>query len=367
MKCQKCNARLPEESMFCNICGSKIKHIQSEIVITDKIEPSEIAEDSDKEKSKKVNAVRNKNTLNKLVVATLVLLAVIILVAIVYEVVLRPLATYNSALELFDNEKYKEATVIFSELKDYSNSVQMIKECDKGILYIDAIQDIEEEYLESAMLKLEQLGEYKDAKSLLNETGKLLAKQRLAENYSYAKDAYKMGDFVNAKEYFSKVKNYKDSSKYLKFIVILNKYRGTWDDSRFGEEIIIDGWKLTYVHYTAHYSGEMLIDNYTIKLIKNQVTCGNGKVLKIYKNQFNWNGVTFTKKSDSVYVPQLPVKYVPAEPQIGMTAEEVRNSTWGSPEDINTTRTEFGVDEQWCYPSSKYIYLEDGIVTTIQD
>lgn len=55
------------------------------------------------------------------------------------------------------------------------------------------------------------------------------------------------------------------------------------------------------------------------------------------------------------------------EPSIGMTAEEVKQSKWGEPKKINKTTTKYGVDEQWVYPNYKYIYLEDGIVTSIQE
>lgn len=66
-------------------------------------------------------------------------------------------------------------------------------------------------------------------------------------------------------------------------------------------------------------------------------------------------------------------KYIPDDkdkktaPKIGMTAEEVRNSTWGKPESINTTETASHISEQWVYSNNRYVYLEDGIVTTIQD
>lgn len=56
----------------------------------------------------------------------------------------------------------------------------------------------------------------------------------------------------------------------------------------------------------------------------------------------------------------------PTEPKIGMTAEEVRNSTWGEPKKINTTVTAYHTTEQWCYSDYRYVYLEDGIVTSIQ-
>lgn len=50
-----------------------------------------------------------------------------------------------------------------------------------------------------------------------------------------------------------------------------------------------------------------------------------------------------------------------------MTAEEVRQSTWGEPDDINKTTTKYGVSEQWVYGGGKYIYLDDGVVTAIQE
>lgn len=54
-------------------------------------------------------------------------------------------------------------------------------------------------------------------------------------------------------------------------------------------------------------------------------------------------------------------------PAIGMTAEEVRASTWGSPKEINKDTYSWGVKEQWVYSGYRYIYLEDGIVTSISE
>ena len=53
-------------------------------------------------------------------------------------------------------------------------------------------------------------------------------------------------------------------------------------------------------------------------------------------------------------------------PAIGMTAEQVRNSQWGKPKSVNKTTTKNAVSEQWVYSTSRYIYLENGIVTAIQ-
>ncbi|HHW37446.1 MAG TPA: hypothetical protein GXX18_09450 [Bacillales bacterium] len=53
--------------------------------------------------------------------------------------------------------------------------------------------------------------------------------------------------------------------------------------------------------------------------------------------------------------------------KIGMTKEEVLNSSWGKPQDINRTTTQFGTSEQWVYPGYRFIYFDDDIVTAIQD
>lgn len=54
-------------------------------------------------------------------------------------------------------------------------------------------------------------------------------------------------------------------------------------------------------------------------------------------------------------------------PAIGMTAAQVRASTWGEPEDINKTTYAWGTREQWCYSGYRYIYFEDGVVTAIHE
>jgi hypothetical protein len=52
--------------------------------------------------------------------------------------------------------------------------------------------------------------------------------------------------------------------------------------------------------------------------------------------------------------------------RIGMTADEVLMSNWGKPERINRTVHRRTVSEQWVYGGSNYVYLENGVVTSIQ-
>jgi hypothetical protein len=40
--------------------------------------------------------------------------------------------------------------------------------------------------------------------------------------------------------------------------------------------------------------------------------------------------------------------------------------SWGRPDKVNKTESKYGVSKQFVYPDNKYIYTEDGKVTTIQ-
>jgi len=51
---------------------------------------------------------------------------------------------------------------------------------------------------------------------------------------------------------------------------------------------------------------------------------------------------------------------------IGMTTEQVLESTWGKPKKINETITAHGRHEQWVYPGYQYLYFDNGVLTSIQ-
>ena len=51
---------------------------------------------------------------------------------------------------------------------------------------------------------------------------------------------------------------------------------------------------------------------------------------------------------------------------VGMTREQVKASSWGKPQSVNTTTSAYGNREQWVYGRS-YLYFENGVLTTIQN
>lgn len=53
--------------------------------------------------------------------------------------------------------------------------------------------------------------------------------------------------------------------------------------------------------------------------------------------------------------------------RIGMTQQEVLDSSWGKPKSINKTTNQYGTHEQWVYSMTGYLYFDDGILTSIQN
>lgn len=54
-------------------------------------------------------------------------------------------------------------------------------------------------------------------------------------------------------------------------------------------------------------------------------------------------------------------------PEIGMTAAEVKKTSWGSPDKINKDTYEWGTTEQWVYEKKGYVYFRDGVVSSVSE
>lgn len=50
---------------------------------------------------------------------------------------------------------------------------------------------------------------------------------------------------------------------------------------------------------------------------------------------------------------------------LGMDRAQARK-LWGRPDHINETIGRYGTHEQWVYSDNRYLYFQDGVLTTIQ-
>jgi hypothetical protein len=70
------------------------------------------------------------------------------------------------------------------------------------------------------------------------------------------------------------------------------------------------------------------------------------------------------------YIPekQLEIvdKFSHPSPKIGMSADQALETNWGTPEKKNVTVMAGHRSEQWVFPDRGYLYIEDGVLRTIQ-
>lgn len=102
------------------------------------------------------------------------------------------------------------------------------------------------------------------------------------------------------------------------------------------------------------------IDDKTTNYVFGRVDAGNGSI--VYRT-YEARKVSQTAYENQNYKSE-PIKTVP---KLGMTEDEAMNTTWGTPKKKNTTTNKYGTSEQWVFYGNRYLYLDDGIVTSIQD
>jgi hypothetical protein len=145
----------------------------------------------------------------------------------------------------------------------------------------------------------------------------------------------------------------------------MNSFQGIWKDKYGFEELTFKNGELTKVSFPN--SQDKSTHTWSATLVGNELHADNGIIYylkndKLVSKDEVLGSDSYTKIGDYDDIP--PEK---SDPQIGMTEQEVIYSKWGLPKHVNKTTSAYGLSEQWVYDNYKYIYLENGIVTAIQD
>jgi len=254
---------------------------------------------------------------------------------------------YTSAEHFLESKEYKKAIELFEKSIDYKDSKQLLNKAK----YLYGKELVNEKKYIDAIAVLEDIKDYGDSRNILIET-----------RYQEGVNRYNEGEFSGAKQFLSSIGDgkYKDVNKYFNNIKLIESVRGTWK-SKYGSRIIVFSKnKVTDIFFP---------DSHKTKVYTWDLSVVNGMLHSSAGDKYHIKSGNLYS-GDSVYLKESSSTVVPKEnpsPKIGMTASEIRLSNWGSPKDINRTTTKYGVREQWVYGGSQYIYLEDGIVTSIQE
>ncbi|MFC5699738.1 stalk domain-containing protein [Cohnella faecalis] len=131
---------------------------------------------------------------------------------------------------------------------------------------------------------------------------------------------------------------------------IWTNYKDTATDLTTNKVITLP--RLSQITITDELSGDETIITYKNKLYKISNSFALSYFKKDPQKEFKWSAKVWNAiKEEEVF--------------IGMTTPQALMS-WGEPDDINTTTTEYGIFEQWVYGYS-YLYFQNGKLTTIQN
>ncbi len=229
--------------------------------------------------------------------------------------------------------------------------------------------------------------------------------------YNTAKELIKKQQYNEAydilKSLCAHVNKFPDLFSLIKNVLLSElKKQKKWTDTKGKDRIIVSGNTVKVkIHYTSK-NEKGKVANYTGKISKKRCTTNkiavvhNGKVdyirsagifsggiyYEIYDARegnkislYSKQGLADYKEAVKQYKENLEKEKEEEEeekssqkslekptPQIGMTASEVEASSWGKPVRKNITKYPWGKREQWVYSIYRYIYFENGRVTSIQ-
>lgn len=278
--------------------------------------------------------------------------------------------TETKTILITKENKYESGKTLKRNDKEYS---------EKDYLKEKIIEQLQDTNSEEVKNSIDILNTTNYEKEKLNSIFNILdIKEKCNEIIYQSAKIYENNNYKKSIELYQKIPGYKDSNDSIEKINKEHEIDGEWYGKigTYGYRWIINGDTCYYVYSSYNY--KYTYDTYSCKFENNILYIGNnitqldeqnamfkmkyenGKL--IYKP--NLSDIVLNKESDNTQPKDIvAIK----EPTIGMTKTEVENSTWGKPKDINKTTTKYGTREQWVYKGYKYIYFENGVVTSIQE
>ena len=237
--------------------------------------------------------------------------------------------SFDTGKKSWNKKEYSESKIIFEDF---------LEENKESVLYDEALFYLADSY--------SKLGSYNKGIEVYKQ---LINNYPTSSRYTWA--CYELGNlYYNNSDYKNEAMVY-----YLKFLE-----NATIEDKKEAKDSI-EKIKETY--------GESLKITYncSIEGCNNNVEELEGYCEKHTCTKENCDN----KREENSKLCAAHIKKKSEGVRLGMTEQDVLDSSWGKPDEINRTTYTFGVHEQWVYRgayyNNSYLYFEDGILTTIQN
>ena len=269
---------------------------------------------------------------------------------------------YEKFSDIIENHKEEEnfEEDAYNQLyKAVDERIENIKNGNEDKELIDMLSDI----------KVSSIYDDEDMKNYIDE------KYLLAQSYSNLNSANKYIESGSYKDAFDLLQRVISSNKdkNQEIVNIATNRQNEIKDNAF-EQIINEAQ--TQINSQDYSSAQKTLEKYK--------DLGNQIILDMYNNATNEvNRIEAERKAQEEAERKAQQQKAEEERKqreaeekarkksqgvtIGMTQQEVLDSMWGEPKDINRTVTENHVYEQWVYGYPNYLYFTDGILTSIQN
>lgn len=307
------------------------------------------------------------------------------------------------ALKFYKEKKYEAAKEKFIKLDGYGKSSQYIYKCRAFL----AEQMYNQKKYEKAYDNLVDLG-CKNYKKIIGKDSKAY-KKMLNKCLNAVKDkahnCFEQGKYTDALDAYNFYYSYKDKERHIddtsgglsydlacaeyNFMMEYKKIKANWyyysDNADYCQGYINIDDGTIYVSGVNDIKVQEGIYSYNVKTECKKILGKKYYICYLYvpeinmkiENTIEYNDITelvvsiykekFYFKSEKYYLSNDKERRYLEKPYVGMTEKQVESSSWGKPDDINKTTYEWGNTQQWCYPNNKYIYFENGVVTSISE
>lgn len=246
--------------------------------------------------------------------------------------------SYKQMIELIQHENYEDVITLFEELYKREDYSDYPKKREVGILYLfaNAMLDKAKGDMEGYRLNLDLIDN-----NIPSEISNIVNKEVNSVKQTNNISLYEEIPTLIKNEKYSKALELLYSIPENNEVITLEKYVSALESEKSGDF----GQTVAFLSDIPKDYNGLLSKEISEKLTK-------------YESDI---------KEHQIILAEINKDQQRPNPQIGMMQDEVINSTWGKPEDINRTITEYGTSEQWVYSIDRYIYFDDGVVTAIQD
>ena len=313
---------------------------------------------------------------------------------------------YAQAVKLYNSGDYESAISIFKSIEDYEDSDEYIENAEYKIIINDAgegcVIDAWEYLKNEGCLKdfVDKLSDDVEDNAFAKKLCELYEELDIANQSDFVRDYLDFYNYARYQTNYSAYPRFKaeevtnvfvigyDENNnvvngadkiYLRTIFAnvfetamgYNIYKYT-DDEGFYHGILVRGQFLDYFNKESGIWNEQgwyeQLDGTPYKKIDSnelqRILTENAEILNLIEDAYTEEIQPYLVGEVQKSQEQLDAKN--AEPEIGMTKDEVINGAWGEPDKKNIDEYESGTKEQWVYDGKGYVYFEDGIVTSIQ-